>query len=139
MEPNQISHAVIGCAIRVHDALGIGLLESAYSLALAIELEDARLPFERRVRLPATYRGRDLGDAYTLDFLVAGSVILEHKAVPQLLAVHTAPLLTYLRLTRLPVGLLLNFHADSMRAGLKRVMNGRTELRIDVPTEQARS
>ncbi|HKY90574.1 MAG TPA: GxxExxY protein [Nevskiaceae bacterium] len=123
MDLNRLTHAVIGCAIKIHSDLGVGLLESAYCHALAFELDESGIPFKRGVRLPASYRGHDLGDAYTLDFLVAGTLILEIKAVSQLLPVHTAQLLTYLRLSRLPLGLLLNFHADSLRCGIKRVAN----------------
>ena len=123
MDENECSNVVIGAAIEVHRELGIGLLESAYELALAIELEQRGLSFRRQVPLPARYKGVDVGDAYRLDFLVEDVVIVEIKTLPRFAPVHTAQVLTYLRLANKRLGLLLNFHAESMREGVRRIVN----------------
>lgn len=123
MDENECSNIVIGAAIEVHRTLGIGLLESAHELALAIELEQRGLRFERQHLLAATYKGVDLGDAYRVDLLVENLLIIKIKAVAQLAPIHAAQLLTYLRLAGKRLGLILNFHAETIRAGTKRVVN----------------
>ena len=122
---NALSGAVIGAAIEVHRELGVGLLESAYCLALAAELTARGLPFESQVMLRATYKGLDVGDSYRLDFLIAETIIVEVKAVSMVLPIHRAQLLTYLRLSGKPLGLLINFHAPYMNQGISRIANGR--------------
>lgn len=123
MNENECSNIVIAAAIEVHRTLGVGLLESAYELALAIELGQRDIGFERQIPLSARYKGVDLGDAYRLDFLVENSVIVELKTVTGFAPIHSAQLLTYLRLANKKLGLLLNFHAETMRGGIKRVAN----------------
>ena len=123
MDENDCATAVIGAAIDVHRELGVGLLESAYELAMAIELEQRGLRFRRQITLPAVYKGVDLGDAYRLDFLVEDLVIIEIKAVTSLAPIHSAQMLTYLRLTKKRLGMLLNFHANTIREGTRRVVN----------------
>ncbi|WP_293001671.1 GxxExxY protein [Nevskia sp.] len=123
MDENECSKIIIGAAIEVHNELGAGLLESAYEAALAIEFTDRRLQFHRQLALPARYKGVELGDAYRIDFLVEDLVIVELKAVTALAPVHSAQVLTYLRLSGKRLGLLFNFHADSIRDGTRRVVN----------------
>lgn len=117
------SGAVIGAAIRVHRALGPGLLESAYQEAMATELSATRIPFERELPVPAFYRDRLLATHYRLDFLVGGLLVVELKAVEMVLPVHAAQVLTYLRLGGYPIGLLLNFGQATLRSGLRRFVN----------------
>ncbi|MCX7072017.1 MAG: GxxExxY protein [Gammaproteobacteria bacterium] len=123
MDENECSKIVIGAAIEVHTELGIGLLESAYEAALAIELAARGLHFHRQLALPARYKGNDLGDSYRVDFLIEDAVIVELKAVIALAPVHSAQVLTYLRLSGKRLGLLFNFHADSLRDGTRRIVN----------------
>jgi GxxExxY protein len=98
MQPNEITEAVIGAAIEVHRALGPGLLESAYTQCLCYELHLRNVPFCLEMALPAQYKGLKLDCGYRLDMLVAGTVVVEVKAVERLLPVHEAQLLTYPRL-----------------------------------------
>lgn len=115
------SHAVIGACIEVHRQLGPGLLESAYDRALGHELSLRGLRFERQRIVPVRYKGIDLASEYRLDFVVE-NVVVELKAVAQILPVHEAQLRTYLKLTRIPVGLLVNFHVARLRdGGLRRL------------------
>ncbi len=122
---NPLTWQIIGCAIRVHKELGPGLLESAYSRCLMVELRAAGLPATRGMPLSLTYRGLDLGAAYFLDILVNDIVVVEIKSVSALLTVHTAQLITYLRLMHKPVGLLINFNVPVLKNGIKRVVNSR--------------
>jgi len=112
---------VIGACIEVHRALGPGLLESAYEVCLAHELTLRGLSFERQVALPVRFKGVELDCAYRMDFVVGNELVVELKAVEQLLPVHEAQLITYLRLTALPAGLLVNFHVKTLRQGLRRL------------------
>ena len=116
------SNQVIGAAIEVHRQLGPGLLESAYELCLTEELSLRGIAFERQVALPAVYRGRVLDFGYRID-LVIGNIAVEIKAVESILPVHRAQLVTYLRLKKLPIGLLLNFQVAALRDGIIRVVN----------------
>ena len=115
----QASDRIIGCAIEVHRHLGPGLLESAYEAALAVELEDAGLRFQRQVAFPVVYKGRPIGE-YRLDLLVESKVIVEIKSVERLDPVFDAQVLTYLRVTGVRVGLLINFHSRLLKHGIKR-------------------
>lgn len=117
---NALTWSIIKCAMAVHSALGPGLLESAYHTCMLIELEAAGLSCRSRIEVPLCYRGTTLDCRYTLDIVVEGCVILELKAVESLAPVHEAQLLTYLKLTGTPVGLLLNFNVPHMRRGIKR-------------------
>jgi GxxExxY protein len=121
---DELSNVVIGCAIEVQRQLGPGLLESAYAGALAVELAEKGLSFERETPLQASYKGKDLGIAYRTDFIVDGCLLLELKAVEALAEPHRAQVLTYLRLANLRLGLLLNFNAFPVATrGLTRVVN----------------
>jgi GxxExxY protein len=120
-ELERLSNRVIGAAIEVHRQLGPGLLESAYEACLAIVLRHLELPFERQQILPIHYRGESVDAAYRLDFVVADQLILELKSVECLDPIHTAQVLTYLRLTGLRLALLLNFNTPLLRDGLKRI------------------
>jgi GxxExxY protein len=115
------SEQVIGACIEVHRALGPGLLESAYEQCLAHELSLRGLPFERQRPVPVVYKGIDLELGYRLDFVVGGVLVLEIKAVERLAPVHEAQLLTYLKLTGLRAGILINFNAQTLRQGLRRL------------------
>jgi len=100
-----------------HRELGPGLLESAYELCLAQELTVRGIRFERQREIQVEYKGVQIPCSYRLDFVVEQTVIVEVKAIAQLLPIHNAQLLTYLRLTRLPIGLLINFHVPAIRDG----------------------
>lgn len=119
------SGTVIGAAIRVHRALGPGLLESAYQESLAAALSRARVPFEREFPVPVFFEDLLLATHYRLDFLVGGYLVVELKAVESVQPVHAAQLLSYLRLGGYPIGLLLNFGQPTLRAGLRRFVNTR--------------
>lgn len=124
-ELDALTEQIIGAAIDVHRELGPGLLESSYEAALAFELVDRGLAFERQKGLPVVYKGNRLDCGYRIDFLVAGAVIVELKAVERLEAVHSAQVLSYLRLSGCTVGLLLNFNVKWLRdGGLRRLVNG---------------
>ena len=118
---NQITEQVIGAAIEVHRELGPGLLESAYQRALAHELRLRRVPFEEQRFCPVKYKDLVIDDAYRLDFLVGGLVVLELKTVDALLDVHDAQVLTYLKFTGCHIGLLLNFRTTTLMRGLRRL------------------
>src|SRR5213594_656240 len=125
---NDLSSAIIGAAIEVHHTLGPGLLESAYEQCLAQELSLREIPFERQKPLPVHYiQGNSIGLGYRLDFLVAGMVLVEVKAIDALLPIHQAQLLSYLKLGRWKLGLLINFHVPLLREGIKRVVFGLEE------------
>ena len=115
------SELVIGACIRVHKELGPGLLESAYEACLAYELTQLGLTFQRQVNVPVVYRGVALECGYRLDFVVEGQLVVELKAVEHLNAVHMAQVVTYLKLTGIRTGLLVNFHTASIRHGLRRL------------------
>jgi len=107
--------------MEVHRVLGPGLLESAYEACLAYELEQRRLAFLRQVALPVRYKGVKLDCGYRLDFVVEEELIVELKTVEALAPIHLAQVITYLKLTGLAVGLLVNFRSESIRRGLRRV------------------
>ena len=115
------SAEVIGACIEVHRELGPGLLESAYEQCLAHELGLRGLCFERQISVPVRYKGVALQCGYRVDFLVEGALVVELKAVERILAVHEAQVITYLRLLGVPTGLLVNFHSDVLRSGLRRL------------------
>ncbi|MFC5496329.1 GxxExxY protein [Caenimonas terrae] len=120
---NDLSHAVIGAAVEVQRVLGVGLLASAYSAALAIELGEREIGFEREVSVPAMYRGRPLGVAYRADFIVERALIVEVKAIDAITEIHRAQLLSYLRLANLRLGLLINFYAFPVVKSVHRMVN----------------
>lgn len=122
MEQRGLSERVIGAGIEVHRTLGAGLLESVYLACLALELELAGIPSRRQVALPVRYKGLAVPLGFRADLIVAETIVVEVKAVPAILPVHEAQLLTYLRLSGLRVGLLMNFHAPRLKDGLKRLV-----------------
>jgi GxxExxY protein len=123
MELNDISGKAIDCAIRVYKALGSGLLESTYEACLIYEMKKAGLKVESQVYLPVIYDGIEIDAGYRIDILVESAVIIELKAVENLLPIHEAQLLTYLRLSRKKLGLLINFNVVLLKNGIKRKMN----------------
>ena len=120
LREENLTNEIIGSAIEVHQALGPGLLESAYEECLCHELNLRGIPFRRQVDLPVEYKGIKLSCGYRMDIVVNDVVIVEIKAVQQLLPVHEAQLLTYLRLSARRVGLLLNFNVSKLRTGIVR-------------------
>ena len=112
---------MIGAAIEVHRELGPGLLESAYQRALAHELMLRKMPFEQQKLCPVQYKDMVIDDAYRLDFLVKGLVVVELKTVDALLDVHDAQVLTYLKFTKCHIGLLMNFRSTILTKGLRRL------------------
>jgi GxxExxY protein len=123
MDINDLTGKVIGAAIEVHKALGPGLLESTYEECLCVELGLRKIPFERQKEIPVEYKGVKLDCGYRIDVLVANSLILELKVCESLQPIHEAQLLTYLKLTGLKVGLLINFNVPVLREGIKRLAN----------------
>ena len=120
---NDWSGEVIGAAIEVQRVLGVGLLESAYAGALAIELNSLGIQFEKEAPVNATYKGRDLGVSYRADFVVEQSLILELKAVDLVTPLHRAQLLSYLRISGHKLGLLINFNAFPVAKDIHRIVN----------------
>jgi len=117
---DPLTRQIIGAAIEVHRTLGPGLLESAYEACLSHELTGRGVAHERQVALPVQYKGIDIDAAYRLDLVVEGRVVVELKAVAAIEPIHEAQMLTYLRLSRLPVALLINFNTPYLRDGVKR-------------------
>ncbi len=110
MEENNLGGTILGCAMKVHSALGPGLLESTYEACLVHELSKAELAVARQVALPVRYDGIELDTAYRIDLLVEDFVVIELKVVEQLMPIHTAQLLSYLKLSGRKLGYLLNFN-----------------------------
>jgi GxxExxY protein len=123
MDLNKLTGKIIASAIEVHKNLGPGLLESAYEECLAHELKIEGLNFERQKSLPIIYKDFRLDCGYRLDFIVEGAIILELKSCDKIEAVHKAQLLTYLKLTGLRIGLVMNFNVPLMREGIIRLVN----------------
>ena len=121
MDLNELSGKVIGAAIEVHKILGPGLLESAYEECLCHELGLRAIRFERQKELPIEYKGITLDCGYRLDVVVENKLILELKAVDALEPIHETQLLTYLKLTGIPLGLLINFNVPVLKEGIKRL------------------
>ena len=119
-ERDPLTERIIGCAIEVHRDLGAGLLESAYETALCIELANARIRFERQRVIPLVYKDTQVGD-YRPDLIVENEVVVEIKSVLHFEPVFVAQMLTYLRITQLRRGLILNFNKEVLKAGIKRV------------------
>jgi GxxExxY protein len=121
---DAITERVLGAAMKVHTALGAGCLESTYDACLRYQLTKDAVAFEHQRRLPVMYDGVQVDAGYRIDFLVENCVIVELKAVEKLLPLHLAQVLTYLKLSRHQVGLLINFNVAHLRDGIKRVVNG---------------
>ena len=131
---NALSYRVIGCAIAVHRELGPGLLERAYVLAMAEELNLEDIARRLDVPVPVFYRGKPLGCGYRMDVLVADTIVLEVKSVNGLADIHHKQLMSYLRIAKLPLGLLINFNVSLLRDGITRIIN----LPRDNSTDQGR-
>jgi len=123
VEFDELSRRVIGCAIDVHRELGPGLLESTYEQCLAHELSLAGIEFALQAPLPVHYKGRRIDCGYRVDVVVAGRLIIELKSVDRVLPIHEAQLITYLKLSGIKVGLLINFNVEVLRDGLKRIVS----------------
>ncbi len=119
---NDLTYEIIGCAIKVHKVLGPGLLESTYEHCLSQEFILRGLKFERQVGLPVIYENSRLDAGYRIDLLVEGMVIIELKSVEQLAPIHKAQLLTYLKLSGIRIGLLINFNVLSLKEGIVRMI-----------------
>ena len=120
-EHDPFTETLIGCAIEVHRHLGPGLLEATYERAFCLELMDNGIPFSRQVRVPILYKRRLIGE-YQPDLVVDGRVLVEIKSVERLIGVHQAQTLAYMRLLKVPVGLILNFYSEVLRTGIKRLV-----------------
>jgi GxxExxY protein len=123
MHINHVSGQVVDAAIKVHSVLGPGLLEHAYQVCLARELEMRGASVRSEVLMPVRYEGLQLGLAYRIDLLVENCVVVETKAVAQILPVHRAQLLSQLKLSGYRVGLLINFHVARLKDGIVRIVN----------------
>ena len=121
---NQVTHAIIGAAMKVHSALGPGLLESAYEACLVHELRKAGLKVQQQVELPVNYDGVQIDLGYRIDLVVNDCVIVELKCIEKIAPVHEAQLISYMRLSKKNVGLLINFHVRHLKDGIKRFVEG---------------
>jgi GxxExxY protein len=127
MQLNEITYAIIGAAMKVHRILGPGLLESAYEACLAYELQKLGLRVERQKPIPVIYEEVKLDCGFRADLLVEGCVVVECKAKEALHPIDGAQVLSHLRLLKLSVGLLINFHSVDLKGGIKRVVNNYQE------------
>jgi GxxExxY protein len=124
---NELTDAIIGAAIEVHRALGPGLLESTYEMCLCWELSIRGLRFERQVPIPVEYKGVKLDCGYRADLVVENAILVELKAIDSLLSIHEAQLLSYLKLSGLKIGLLINFNVELLKHGIRRRVLGLSE------------
>jgi len=120
MEFDQLSNRIIGCALEVHRALGPGLLESTYEQCLAHELSLSGIPFKLQFPLPVRYKGIKLDCGYRIDIFVDDELIVELKSIDKITGIHKAQLLTYMKLSEVKVGLLINFNVEMLKTGIKR-------------------
>lgn len=119
---NKLSYKIIGLVYKVHSELGPGLLESTYEICLEYELIKSGLKVQRQKALPVIYNEIKLEEGYRIDLLVENSIILELKSVDEIAPIHTAQLMTYLKLSGLKLGLLLNFNVRDMKEGINRII-----------------
>ena len=119
-ESDPLTQKIIGAAIEVHRHLGPGLLESAYEQCLCQELQAQGLPFRHQVTLPIVYKGTSIEPGFRADVIVEDAVLLELKAVEKLMPIHEAQILTYLKLSGISTGLLMNFNAMPLKNGIRR-------------------
>lgn len=120
---NDLSYKIIGCAFEVHRNLGPGLLESTYESCLCYELDKQDIKYERQKELTIDYKGITLSNGYRIDVLVEGLIVIELKSVEALLPIHTAQILTYLKLSKHSLGLLINFNVTNVQAGIHRYIS----------------
>jgi GxxExxY protein len=125
MDVGNVGREIVDSAIQIHRALGPGLLESAYQRCLAYELQKRGLQVETEIYLPVLYDGQQIDASYRIDMLVEDAVIIENKAVEKLLPIHTAQILTYLKLRQLWLGFLINWNVTLIKHGINRVVNGK--------------
>lgn len=125
MELNELTSKIIGAAIEVHKILGPGLLEKTYEECLCIELEKIDLKYKKQIVLPIEYKGRMVEGAYRIDILVEDKIILELKAIEKIEKIHKAQLLTYLKLSKKELGLIINFNVELLKTGISRIINNR--------------
>jgi GxxExxY protein len=119
-EHDPLTHRIIGCGIEVHRVLGPGLMEPSYERAFCIELTAAGISYDRQLVVPVMYKGVVIGE-HRPDLVVENRVVVEIKSVERLIGLHQAQLLAYMRLLRLPVGLLMNFNSEVLRTGVRRL------------------
>jgi GxxExxY protein len=132
----ECARLAIDSGLRLHQALGPGLLESVYEALLAERLARLGLPVERQKLLPVVFEGTTLRDGFRVDLLVDEKLIIEVKSVERLAPVHSKQLLTYIRLAKQPVGLLMNFGGATFREGLRRIVNGPAEIFVGLLAEE---
>jgi len=123
MEENQISGQILDAAVRIHRALGPGLFESVYEAVLAHELRKRGFNAARQAPVPVHYEGLEFAEAYRADLVVEDKVLVELKSVERLLPIHRKQTLTYVKLKKLRLGLLINFGAEYIKEGIERVVN----------------
>ena len=123
MEDDDLTYIIRGCIFNVYNKLGPGLFESVYESALCYELDKAGLEYKRQLELPVRYEDVILDVAFRIDILVENKVIIELKSVEELTKVHYKQIITYLKLTTIPLGLLVNFNTDSIKENIKRIVN----------------
>ena len=123
MKERALTDKILSCSFTVHSELGPGLLESAYQKCLAIELAESGLSFKMEQQLDLTYKDTIIKNVYRLDFIVENKIILELKSIEAIAPIHKAQLITYLKLSNTPVGLLLNFNTTSLKNGIHRLYN----------------
>ena len=133
----SLARETVNAAYTVHRSLGPGLLESAYQQCLAIELTHSGLSVEREKILPLVYRGHPIETAYRLDLIINGQLLVELKAADSILPIHQAQVVTYLKLLRLPLGLLINFNVPLIKNGITRVLNLDFQTEIITPLNEA--
>ena len=119
MELNELTYKIIGCAYDVHKALGPGLLESTYEKCLCFELEKLGFKYEKQKELPINYIGMTIDNGYRIDIMVEDKIVIDLKSVDSLQPIHSAQLLTYLKLSRKPLGLLINFNVTNLQNGIR--------------------
>ncbi|MES2309645.1 MAG: GxxExxY protein [Verrucomicrobiota bacterium] len=132
---NLLSHEIIGAAMRVHTALGPGLLESSYEACLEYELKKLHFVVDRQIHLPLRYDNVSIDCGYRIDLMIEKTILIEIKAVEILNPIHEAQLLTYLKLSKLSLGLLINFHVSHLRHGIKRLVHHYREETKTLTTE----
>ena len=119
-DTNDLAYKIIGCAYRVHRELGAGLLESAYETCLCYEFAKENISYEKQKELPIMYMDQKLDAGYRIDVLVENTIVIELKTVDQLLPIHTAQIMTYLKLSKKHLGLLINFNNTNLQNGIRR-------------------
>ena len=123
MTENELSYKIIGAALEVHKTIGVGLLENAYEVALAYELKKLDLKVENQVSLPLKYKELSINNAYRIDLIVEDKVIIEIKSVLDIHPIFYSQVLTYLKLTNIKLGLLINFNTQLIKDGIHRIVN----------------